>query len=387
MEKMTRSHELLTNICKMEPCFRRRADGSLNLTDSVEATKDSVGPDNIEGYGAVQDLAEFLVSLREHRLALTGKEFNRRCKPQKLLKQGIQAPDTPMAGPEKLPAALQKGPILYSGNLAEPHLFILPPSTAGQAKLKGRSQSQAISQAPTSHQGLPVIAPALPVLILRSVQRPTLIDTSAPGSAVPGTSKGIFFNLPLSSSMPPSVQTQTFSQAVPYSTQQYRKRTQKREEDTLLQQVPLSDGTVTRSVEALSGECLSNLLSDIKKAEAISLAIDSSCDRTDIEQLSVFVRFFDGNEVSLNTFEGIFPHLKTRIEQDRDQASGKNSDSEEDGPLNPPSSQSDPRLRDTLSLLELDFTEFKENSQNKLSDINNTNTYIQDIKYQLQQLK
>ncbi|XP_052466500.1 uncharacterized protein LOC128022785 [Carassius gibelio] len=35
---------------------------------------DSVGPDNIEGYGAVQDLAEFLVSLRDHRLALSGEE-------------------------------------------------------------------------------------------------------------------------------------------------------------------------------------------------------------------------------------------------------------------------------------------------------------------------
>ncbi|KAA0705147.1 hypothetical protein E1301_Tti020683 [Triplophysa tibetana] len=94
-----------------------------------------------------------------------------------------------------------------------------------------------------------------------------------------------------------------------------------------------------------------------------------------------------GSEVSLNTFEGIFPQLKTRIEQGRDQTSGKNSDSEEDGPVNPPSSQSDSPLRDTLSLLELDFTEFKEHTQNKLSDINNTNTYIQDIKHQLQQLK
>ncbi|XP_016085020.1 uncharacterized protein [Sinocyclocheilus grahami] len=35
---------------------------------------DYVGPDNIEGYGAVQDLAELLVSLRDHRLALTGEE-------------------------------------------------------------------------------------------------------------------------------------------------------------------------------------------------------------------------------------------------------------------------------------------------------------------------
>lgn len=62
----------------------------------------------------------------------------------------------------------------------------------------------------------------------------------------------------------------------------------------LLQKVPLSDSTATRRVETLAGNCLSNLLSDIKKAEVMSLAIDSSCDRTDIEQLSVFVRFLMG---------------------------------------------------------------------------------------------
>ncbi|KAJ4931896.1 hypothetical protein JOQ06_010332 [Pogonophryne albipinna] len=33
-----------------------------------------VGPDNIEGYGAVQELAEFLFGLREHLLALSGDE-------------------------------------------------------------------------------------------------------------------------------------------------------------------------------------------------------------------------------------------------------------------------------------------------------------------------
>lgn len=153
--------------------------------------------------------------------------------------QGIQAPDAPMAGPEKLPAALQKGPTLYSGNLAEPHLFVLPPNTAGEAKLKGRSQPQAIAQAPPSHQGLPVIAPALPVslpFILPSVQLPTVVDVCAPASTVPGTSQVLFLNLPLPSAMPPSVQTQTSSQAVPYSTQQYRKRKQEREKT----------GTVTR---------------------------------------------------------------------------------------------------------------------------------------------
>ncbi|KAJ4923481.1 hypothetical protein JOQ06_014070 [Pogonophryne albipinna] len=38
-------------------------------------------------------------------------------------------------------------------------------------------------------------------------------------------------------------------------------------------------------------ELIKRLLTDLKKIEAISLAIDSSCDRTDMEQLSVFVRF------------------------------------------------------------------------------------------------
>ncbi len=146
-----------------------------------------------------------------------------------------------MAGPEKLPAAMQKGPTLYSGNLAEPHLFVLPPNTAGEAKLKRRSQPQAISQAPPSHQGLPVIAPTLPApalpvslpFLLPCVQLPTASYSS---STVPGTSQVMFFNLPLPSAMPPSAQTQTSSQDVPYSTQQYRKRKQEREQT----------GTVTR---------------------------------------------------------------------------------------------------------------------------------------------
>uniref|UniRef100_A0A3P8SG92 HAT C-terminal dimerisation domain-containing protein n=1 Tax=Amphiprion percula TaxID=161767 RepID=A0A3P8SG92_AMPPE len=50
----------------------------------------------------------------------------------------------------------------------------------------------------------------------------------------------------------------------------------------------------TRHQEVLAADCFSHLLTDLKKAEAISLAIDSSCDRTDMEQLSVFARFFDG---------------------------------------------------------------------------------------------
>ncbi|XP_071325194.1 uncharacterized protein [Trachinotus anak] len=322
---------------------------------------DSVGPDNIQGYGAVQDLAEFLVGLRDHCLALTGEEcaqiitlwqalgeydkrktvypprhqtnlkkgryratkkivapgvestkrcfvgahspaqwsdcnrvveaiftrlcalypnpvrrdgvrlsrftmvaraykhireciitnakvmsettiqlpevnaatatqwFSRRCRSQEkeILKQGVPAPDAPMAGPEKLPVAMQKGPTLHSGNLAEPHIFILPPNTAGEAKLKGRPQPQVVSQTLTH----PVIAPAPPValpFVLPSVQLPTVPGPSQV-MAAPGTSQMIFYNPPSASAIPPSAQTQTSSQPAPYTTQQYRKRKQERE--------------------------------------------------------------------------------------------------------------------------------------------------------------
>lgn len=62
----------------------------------------------------------------------------------------------------------------------------------------------------------------------------------------------------------------------------------------LFQQVPLSANSTTRRVEALAEDCFSCLLADLKKAEVLSLAIDSSCDITDMEQLSVFARYFDG---------------------------------------------------------------------------------------------
>ena len=63
----------------------------------------------------------------------------------------------------------------------------------------------------------------------------------------------------------------------------------------LLKQVPMSDNSATRRVEVLATECFSTLLTDLKNTDAISLAVDSSCDRTDMEQLSVFARFFDGH--------------------------------------------------------------------------------------------
>lgn len=147
--------------------------------------------------------------------------FSRRCRSleQNILKQGIPAPDAPSAGPKKLLPAVQKGPTLYSGSLAEPHLFVLPPNTAGEATLKKRPQPQGISQASTSCQGFPLIKPAPPV---------SFPFTSLGLPIVPGPSQVVFFNPP-NISLPSAIPPSTSSQDVPYSTQQYRKRKEEME--------------------------------------------------------------------------------------------------------------------------------------------------------------
>ncbi len=63
------------------------------------------------------------------------------------------------------------------------------------------------------------------------------------------------------------------------------------------------------------------------------------------------------------------------------------TDSEEEGPENHSPSSSECQLRDSLALLELDFTEFREHIQAKHSDTHNTNICIQELKDELQQLK
>ncbi|KAL1255521.1 hypothetical protein QQF64_013582 [Cirrhinus molitorella] len=94
-----------------------------------------------------------------------------------------------------------------------------------------------------------------------------------------------------------------------------------------------------------------------------------------------------GNEASLDSFEEIFPLLKARVEKERDETHVNCTDSEDDGPVNPSPSPSERQLRDSLALLELDFTEFRECTQAKLTDMHNTNIYIQELKDELQQLK
>ncbi|KAJ3599022.1 hypothetical protein NHX12_032985 [Muraenolepis orangiensis] len=62
-----------------------------------------------------------------------------------------------------------------------------------------------------------------------------------------------------------------------------------------MSKLQLSDSTVTRRVEVISDDLLSQLLKYIASAEYFSLAMDESTDRTDIAQLIVWVRFLKGD--------------------------------------------------------------------------------------------
>jgi len=71
--------------------------------------------------------------------------------------------------------------------------------------------------------------------------------------------------------------------------------------DDIIKQIlklQVSDSTVTRRVEAVSDNILSQLLKGIESAAFFSLALDESTDRTDIAQLVVWVRFPNGDTFS-----------------------------------------------------------------------------------------
>ncbi|XP_028296550.1 actin cytoskeleton-regulatory complex protein pan1-like isoform X2 [Gouania willdenowi] len=228
----------------VSPAEQSTSAPSTDPSPHSSSCHDWVGPDNIEGYGAVQDLADYLAGLRDHRLALTQEEcsqvialwqelgeydkkktvyparhqtslskgrfratkkivapgvestkrYCRRCKAQEqdILKQGLPALQAPMAAPSRLPPALQKGQTFTFGSLAQPHPFVLPPNTAGQAQLKGRPPSQ--PPPPPPPQTLLFFHPVPPA-------PPKPLITS-----------------------PLTFQTQVTPRAVPYTTQQYRKR-------------------------------------------------------------------------------------------------------------------------------------------------------------------
>ncbi|XP_028298497.1 uncharacterized protein LOC114460823 [Gouania willdenowi] len=58
----------------VSPAEQSTSAPSTDPSPHSSSCHDWVGPDNIEGYGAVQDLADYLAGLRDHRLALTQEE-------------------------------------------------------------------------------------------------------------------------------------------------------------------------------------------------------------------------------------------------------------------------------------------------------------------------
>lgn len=63
-----------------------------------------------------------------------------------------------------------------------------------------------------------------------------------------------------------------------------------------VKQVPLSASTNARRVHVLAEQVQQAVIDGVKEAKYISLAIDESTDNTDISQLCVFVRYYDGKD-------------------------------------------------------------------------------------------
>jgi len=64
-----------------------------------------------------------------------------------------------------------------------------------------------------------------------------------------------------------------------------------------VKQIPLSAWSAARRVHVLAEDVQRLVLDGVKEAQHISLAVDESTDNTDISQLSIFVRYFDGKDL------------------------------------------------------------------------------------------
>lgn len=63
-----------------------------------------------------------------------------------------------------------------------------------------------------------------------------------------------------------------------------------------VKQMPLSARSASRRIEALSEAVHGAIISGLSQANSFSIAIDESTDNTDISQMCVYVRYFDGKE-------------------------------------------------------------------------------------------
>lgn len=61
-----------------------------------------------------------------------------------------------------------------------------------------------------------------------------------------------------------------------------------------IKKIPISDTTNIRRVESLASDVFETLLDKLRKADVMSLAVDESTDNSDVAQLCLYVRFFDG---------------------------------------------------------------------------------------------
>lgn len=61
-----------------------------------------------------------------------------------------------------------------------------------------------------------------------------------------------------------------------------------------IKKVPLSDTSTLRRVDLLAKDVCEKLLDNLRKAEFMSIAVDESTDATDVAQLCIYVRFYDG---------------------------------------------------------------------------------------------
>ena len=62
-----------------------------------------------------------------------------------------------------------------------------------------------------------------------------------------------------------------------------------------IKSIPMSDTTTGRRMDILATNVFDTLLDQLRKADFMSLAVDESTDNSDIAQLCLYVRFFDGN--------------------------------------------------------------------------------------------
>jgi hypothetical protein len=63
-----------------------------------------------------------------------------------------------------------------------------------------------------------------------------------------------------------------------------------------MKQIPLSDSTAMRRSDDLAGNVFGQLILAVQKADSFTLACDESTEKTDLSQMCVCVRFFDGTQ-------------------------------------------------------------------------------------------